>query len=328
MSGITGQATTFNVPNYVGELFAISPEDTPFLSAIGGLTGGRKADAALFTWQTYDLRDADAARQALEGANAPTAEARVRGNAFNVLEIHHEAIEVSYSKLSFTGQYGSTGSSHTGQIGVSGANPVLDEKAWQVEQALKQIARDVNKSFLQGTFNNPATNASARRTRGLSAAITTNVTEANNAPLTEDMVLDTMQLAWENGGIAESETRTILVNASQKRKLTEIFITNAGQGRMEMTRNVGGVNLQTFETDFGKCNIMLDRYMPTDEVIIVSLEECAPRFAEVPGKGFLFVEELAKVGSADRAQIYGEIGLEYGLQSHHAKIANLNTSGS
>ena len=40
MAGITGQGNTFNLPNYVGELFALSRETTPFLSAIGGLTGG------------------------------------------------------------------------------------------------------------------------------------------------------------------------------------------------------------------------------------------------------------------------------------------------
>lgn len=327
MAGITGMGTTFNLPNYVGELFAISPEDTPFLTAIGGLTGGRVADAALFTWSTYDLRDADAGRQALEGANAPTAEARVRGTGHNVLEIHHEAIDISYSKKSFTGQYASTGSANSQQVGVSGSNPVLDEEAFQIEVALKQIARDVAKGFIQGQFANPADNSSPRKTRGLSQAIATNVTQANNAALTEAMVLDTMQLAWEQGGLAEGETRTIICNALQKRRLTKIFITD--KGYIEASRNVGGVNLQTFETDFGKCNIMLDRYAYTDEVLFVSLEECAPRFAEVPGKGFLFVEDLAKIGSSDRKQIYGEIGLEYGLETHHAKIANLNTaSGS
>jgi hypothetical protein len=34
--------TTFNLPNFVGELFELTPADTPFLSAIGGLTGGNR----------------------------------------------------------------------------------------------------------------------------------------------------------------------------------------------------------------------------------------------------------------------------------------------
>lgn len=328
MAGITGQGTTFNLPNFVGELFSITPEDTPFLSAIGGLTGGRQADGSLFSWQSYDLRDAVENNTVVEGADAPTAQARVRATLNNVLEIHQEAIEVSYSKQTFTGQYNSTGSAHPGSVGLSGSNPVTDEVAWQTEQMLKQIARDVERSFLSGTFANPATNATARKTQGIIGAITTNVVDAGNAPLTEDMVLDAMELAWQSGGLMETETRTVMCNSAQKRKLTQIFITDAGQGRVETSRNVGGVNLTTFETDFGRCNVMLNRHMPTDTVVIVSLEECAPRFGLVPGKGFLFVEDLAKVGAADRKQIYGEIGLEYGLEIHHAKISDLNTTGS
>ena len=45
--------------------------------------------------------------------------------------------------------------------------------------------------------------------------------------------------------------------------------------------------------------------------------------ARDPGKGFLFQEPLAKVGSADRTQIYGEIGLEYGSEAAHGKITRL-----
>jgi len=84
MAGITGQGTTFNLPNFVGELFGITPEDTPFLSAIGGLTGGKSVAAKRFEWEFYDLRAAGQ-RDALEGANAPTAESRVRANAYNML---------------------------------------------------------------------------------------------------------------------------------------------------------------------------------------------------------------------------------------------------
>ena len=35
--------------------------------------------------------------------------------------------------------------------------------------------------------------------------------------------------------------------------------------------------------------------------------------------------DLAKIGASDRAQIYGEVGLEYGVEKHHGKIVNLAT---
>lgn len=327
MAGITGQGNTFNLPNYVGELFAQSPQDTPFLSAIGGLSGGEMTTSSLFQWQGYDLRDAADDRQRLEGANAPTAEARVRFNVSNVVEIHQEAIEVSYTKLAATGQFNSTGSTHPGSIGIAGANPVMNEYQWQITQALVQIARDIEKTFLTGTFQNPADNLTPRKTRGILAAITTNTVDALGAELTEEMVLDLLQSVWENGGIQESETATLMCNGFQKRKLTDIFITQ--KNYQETSRTVGGVRVTTIITDFGELNIMLNRYMPTDEIAVVSLEQCMPVFMMIPGKGFLFVEPLAKQGAADRSQVYGEVGLKYGNEMAHGKITNLaTTSGS
>ena len=34
MAGITGMGTTFDLPNYAGELFALTPEDTPLLLSL------------------------------------------------------------------------------------------------------------------------------------------------------------------------------------------------------------------------------------------------------------------------------------------------------
>ena len=399
MAGITGQGTTFDLPNYVGELFAVSPTDTPFLSAIGGLTGGIPVRSTLFEWQGYDLRDASATRQRLEGANAPTAEERVRFNVTNVVEIHQEAVEISYTKLAATGQYASTGSSHPGSIGIAGVNPVVDEMGWQVQRALEQIARDVERTFIVGTFNNPTSNSTARRTRGIMEATVTNVANKTSPALgtatiaangtfsltahglsvgdpvvftsltggavdvllldqlyyvattpdadtftvaaspggatitlgsaggadvheptvlTRGIVLDLLQSVWESGGLRVSETATVMVGGPLKRALTDIFITQANY--QEQSRNVGGVNLTTFETDFGRLNIMLNRYMPTAAVQVVSLDECAPVFLEIPGKGFLFQEPLSRQGAAERTQIYGEIGLRYGNERAHGKI--------
>lgn len=329
MAGITGMGTTFNMPNYVGELFAETPQDTPFLSSIGGLSGGMAVNSTLFQWQGYDLRAASDARQRKEGDAAPTAEARTRFNVNNVLEIHQEALDVSYTKQAATGQFNSTGSANPGSVGISGPNPVTDEVDWQTRQHLIQIARDVEQSFITGTFANPVDNTNPRKTRGILAAITTNVIAVDAGagaagPLTQDLVLDLLQMVWENGGIQVSETATLMCGAFQKRMLTKIFVTDANY--QEQSRNVGGVNVQTIETDFGQLNIMLNRYMPASQVAVVSLEECAPAFMEIPGKGFLFVEPLSKVGASDRYQIYGEIGLKYGNQKAHGKITNLTTT--
>jgi len=320
MAGITGLGTTYDLPNYVGELFSVSTEDTPFLSAIGGLTGGVSTSSVLFTWSTYDLRDADETRQRVEGDDAPTAEARARSNGSNVLEIHQEQVAVSYTKQAARNQFAGTAPF------VGGSNAVTDELGWQLQQEFKQVARDVEKSFIVGTYNLPVNNSTARSTRGIIEAIEDNEVDLSSAALTQEDVLDLMQLAWENGGIQESETRTLICGASVKRQLTKLFITDVKYE--EASRNVGGVNLQTFETDFGRTNVMLDRYVPADTLLVVSLEECKPRFLEIPGKGHFFAEPLAKTGASEKVQIYGEIGLDYGNQLKHGKIVNIGVAGS
>jgi uncharacterized protein DUF5309 len=323
--GVAAIANTYNSPNFVGELFALTPTDTPFLSAIGGLTGGKRANGIVHTWSVYDLRAPDPNRQRLEGADAPGAETRVRGQDRNVLEIHQETVGVTYTRQAAQQMFAATGSAHPNAQNIGSTNAVAVEMDWQTRQALVQIARDVEVGFLVGKFQEPSDNSTVRKTRGILDATKTNViTNAQPAPLTEVMILDLLQKVWTAGGIQVSETATLMCGAWQKRQLTAEFITK--KNYQETSRTVGGVAVSTIETDFGRLNIMLNRYMPADTVQVVSLDQCAPVLLESPGKGFLFSEPLAKTGSTDRAQIYGEIGLEYGPEIAHGKITGLTTS--
>lgn len=398
MAGITGMGTTFNLPNYAGELFALTPEDTPLLSAIGGLTGGGMTTGVEFEWQTYDLRD-PAQRTKVEGDTAPTAEGRVRANVRNVAQIHQEKVSVSYTKQAAIGQLATPGAAPF--RGVDGSNPVSSELNWQVAQKLKEIALDVNFSFINGAYSNPTTNATARKTRGLLEAITTNriakgvtTTGATSATdtitstahgltdglkivftatgvatgivagrvyfvdetgantfkvssssggaaitlgtatglaytlpwataLTGDVVNDLIQLSYDNGGVSEQFTATLLSNSIQKRAITKAFASQYGQYQ-ETSRNVGGVNVTTIVTDFGTLNVMMDRHMPQDTIAVVSLEQLMPVFLNVPEKGVFFEEPLAKTGASDEVQLYGEIGLKYGSERAHAVMTGLD----
>jgi len=182
---ITGTADSFGLPNYQGQLFGLTPYDTPLLSAIGGLTGGRQTESTQLEWQTYDLRDPSSGRARLEGAAAPTAEARVRGVVRNVVEVHQEVVAVSYTKQAAIRQYSSATSAPFITADDDGQeNPVTDEMSFQLEQAIKGIALDVNYSFWNGQFQNPTTNASPRRTRGVLQAITTNVVDKSGVTYT------------------------------------------------------------------------------------------------------------------------------------------------
>lgn len=170
MAGITALGTNYNLPNYTGILHALTPADVPLFSAIGGLTGGGQTTSTEFEWQTYDLRDASQPA-VVEGADAPTLTGRVRANVTNVAQIHQSAVGVAYSKAAAYGQ--KSGTNNEAQ------NPVRSELDWQVEQELKAMIRDINYSFWNGTYQKPSDNNTARKTRGLLAAITTNAHTAD-----------------------------------------------------------------------------------------------------------------------------------------------------
>lgn len=172
MAGITALGTTYNLPNYTGVLHSLSPAATPFFSAIGGLNGGAQTTSTEFEWSTYDLRN-PGQNTKKEGETAPTAEARVRANVTNVTQIHQEKVSVSYSKQGAKGLKAGTNNDK--------ASNVQSERDWQIEQMLKQMILDVEWSFLNGTYAKPGSNASARQTRGLISAITTNKIERGTA---------------------------------------------------------------------------------------------------------------------------------------------------
>ncbi len=320
MALVSGLGTTYNLPNYHGELMNVSPQDTPFTTAIGGIGTGMRTDSVAYEWQFEDLRAASATRQRLEGADAPSAEERTRFPASNVVEVHQEAVAVSYTKLAATGNF--NGANIGGAA--TAMTPTLNEFDHQIDLAIRAKKRDVEATCLIGTKNVPVDNTTARRTGGLLEAAVTNVIVKAAAPaLTEKDVLDLMQSAYDNGGIAEEETRVLIVPAVQKRWVTKRFI--ADKGYQETSRNIGGVTAMEIETDFGKLSVMLNRYMPADTVAIASLEDCELVFLEIPRKGVLFVEQLAKTGAQEKAQLYGEIGLKWGNERKHGKITGLGT---
>lgn len=391
MATVTGLGTIYNLPNYTGPLIGLTPADTPFFSAIGGLTGGRQTTSTQFEWQTYDMRNAGQPA-VLEGAAAPTAQARSRSQVTNVCQIHQEKVSVSYSKLAAVGR-------HDG-LGIEAMNPVRDETTWQVEQALKQMARDIEYSFINGSYQLPSDNSTARKTRGLIAALSSNVTakatstitglsaatdtvtetstglsngdkiiftdvgasttlqvgriyyvvnKSTNAfkvattsgglaitigsatvayrvpwttALSVDHVSTLLQNVYDNGGITEQSTATVLVNSSQKLAISAAYAGAYGKF-VESSRTVGGVAVDTIVTDFGTLNVMLDRHVPQDALIVASLDQCAPVFLETPGKGHFFAEPLAKTGASDDVQLYGEVGLQYGSEKSHGILTGL-----
>ena len=312
MGAITGQGESYNLPNYVGELFNVSPTDTPLLSAIGGMTGGKSVTSKQFTWQTTDLAGA-AQTAVVEGAD-PVMKGRTRSEVTNVAQIMQYGVEVSYTKQAAVGNL--SGES------IIGNQPVQDELAFQLDMAMKTAARDIEHSFIQGTYVADTNITTARKTRGMLEAVTTNEVAGAAAALDQAKVEDALKQMADSG--APFEMPVIFANAFQKQKLSAIY--SSALALAPRDRNIGGVNITTIETDFGQVGIVFERHIPADDVLIADLAFLKPVFLDIPGKGHFFVEPLAQTGAAYKYQVYGEVGLEYGPEQFHAKITNLSVA--
>lgn len=313
MANVSGQGTIWNLPNYAGELMTASPEQTPFLSMIGGLSGGMQTSTTLFPMHSAYAHETASQPAITETASlsAATAVGYVRTQVYNSTQIFNESISISYVKMANAGTM-------TGLNMAGSSNPAQDEKNFQISTALKKIARDVEYTFLQGSFQEATDAGVAAKTRGLLSATSTASINASSATLSKALV-DRCVRAMADGG-AKFGNMVMFVGAFQKQKISDEF------GYAPMDRNVGGVNIKQIETDFCNLGVVWDPFMPAASVLIADVGACRPVFQPVPGKGNFFYEELSKSGASENGTIFGMIGLDYGAEFLHGEIYGLATS--
>lgn len=315
-TNITGTGTTWNLPNYAGELFTASPTETPFLSMIGGLTGGKQTDNFEFpTYSDYELpQPKQPAITETASLTAPTPTAIVRDQATNVTQIFHESVSISYVKMSNSGRL--EGLNTAGQ-----QNNVPNEKDFQIANRLTVIARDVEHTFLNGLYQKATGSDVANKTRGIFELCSTGntIAAAEGTLLSEELINALLLEMFTNG--AKFVTPVLFCNGFNKQVLSSIYKEFAPD-----SRNVGGMNIQQLETDFGQIGIVVDKFVPAGSIGIFDLSCIAPVFQPVPGKGNFFYEELSRKGAAEEGQIFGQVGLAHGHASQHGSITGLKTS--
>ena len=321
MPQVTGIGTTYNLPNYAGDLFTADPTQTPFLSMIGGLTGGKQTDNYEFsTGVVYDLPDAaQPGISETASATAPASQMVARAQETNVVQIHQEVIDLTYAKQANSGRL--SGLNTAGQI----ANP-NDEKAFQIQQKLVKIARDIEFSFLNGTYGKATAADEANKTRGmleLCTSATGTSIAAGTTQLSKVMLNQLFREMAENG--ATFNNMVLFCGAFQKQVISDIFASQNG-ANLPATRNVGGYNITEIETDFFKMGVIWNPFIKKDAILLADMAHIAPVFQPVPGKGNFFEEPLAKVGATDKIQIYGQVGLAHAPAFLHGAITGLTTA--
>lgn len=308
--------TSHNLLNYSGLLFAKGNTATPFSTLIGGKS--RTTNAWKFpTSLEYEIGGGQAQPAITETASltAPNPQFVTRAQNVNVCQIFQKAVSISYGKMSSMGQL--SGVNIAGQQ----ANP-QNELDFQVGVVMKEIAKDVEYTFLNGVYQDGLYDDVAYKTKGIVNAITDITQDAGGEGLSYWSVALLLKDLAENAPV----DNLVLIA-----KGTNIMQLNADALANKMTvipasRNVNGINIDTLITPFGTIGLMVDNFLPDGTAIIVNPAVCAPVYMPVPGKGNFFLESLAKAGAADRYQIYGQLGLDFGASWYHGKITGLKTT--
>lgn len=310
--------TTFDLPNYVGQLFQKGSRENALLQLIGGINGARidYASTEFPVGQQYEVPAHASDRSRVEGAAAPDHAGVTRSQVTNVTQIVQEKVIVSYTKEATAQQLAG--------LNIGGAtNPVVSELDFQTGVKMELIQRNLNWAFINNTYNKPVNNNTARRTRGLLEAITTNVLDSSgDRDISLDLFDEAMGMMLESGGIADGDSVIALAGPAQLRNLNALFRQHKIE--VDADRFVGGTRVRTVYTTFGVLNFALELDMPDDTIVLANIGVMGVRGTPIPGKGVLFQEPLAKTGASEAYQIYGELGFDHGPEWMHAKITDLN----
>lgn len=350
-----------DINNFQGELFRVGGQRTPFLSAMGGLSGGGKViQSTFFQFQTADnVTISSAATEGTEGGQPTEYLGRNRGAYTQVTQIFHKGVKMSYTAMAAYNQqntfdlgaagYASSDGDGTttgaDKLALFGGNPITDELAEQLELALEKVAREVEYFAINGVFAD-GTHASNpigdnRTFRGLSAHCALNGGNKYFNTSTEATGGTAKKLDWD--AIAKSlktlydasapvKNPVLLVNSANLLELNKQLLSPQSGGTtaaiLPRERNVGGVDIDTVVTPFGSIGMMVldSNILGSNDAFIVDMAYVNPIFTNIPGKGTVFVRDIDQQDYARVAKaIYMEMGIDFGPPQYHLHIDEIAT---
>jgi len=162
-------ASTLNYPQWQGQMYYLTREIVPFLSAIGGMGNGRTLNTKDFVFQIEQGESSDLNNARPEGWTPEDERVIFGAQRVGVTEIHQHSIALTYTRDAVTGQIGAGGDARTGALvpndgSIVEATGTPMQKA--INQKLRKIARDLQKTALYGTYLNPETQPAGSGTSG------------------------------------------------------------------------------------------------------------------------------------------------------------------
>lgn len=299
---------------YLGALYAIGAQNakTKLLQMMGGMAGGgAKVSNALAFILNQNYAVTSGAQPAITedascGILTPATTARTQDT--NTTQIFQRPYGVSYVKQA---QFGAISG-----LAATIAPTIIDEFGFQRAVELKNMAIDMDYTFVNGVYQAAANTATAAKTCGIISAISTNAVAAGGAAISKGL-LDSLLIAMSAN--APMENLVILVGSYQKVQLSNVY------GYQPDSYTVGGVAIDSILTDFGRVGVVLDLNVPAATLVVTEMNLMSPVYTPVDGQIFID-EEFARSTASRTGQLFTIAGLDYGYEEAHGKITGLKSS--
>ena len=273
-------------------LTKIGQMNTPVYSQVKKV----KASATLHEWSTYDYAAAaDNAKS--EGFTYTYGTLTSPARVTNYTQIFNKSFQVSNTQIA------------------SDPAGTADEYAMRVENALKEIGRDIEKALINGTANSGAS-ATAREMKGILAFVTDNVSTGTGTgrALSETELNSLLQSIHEDGGNPD----WLLGSFRQKRAVAELAASNRRyvDGQKTFTSAV-----DIYESPFGMVRVDGDSQMPSDT--LVAMEKSTWAIAQLRP---VAKKDTPETADAKNGVVTGELTLEGRADKFNGKMTGLKTA--
>lgn len=268
------------------EIALVNPTDTPLYTMIANRGQITQAKDITVTWREKELNQTRG-QLILEGAEAGTPINSQRTMKSNVAQIMEKVVSVS------------------GTVRALAVKGIGDEFNAEVNDRLIELKRDIEYYLINGV-KTLESGTTPRQMNGflnmVSSTTTKDITDRDGAGvgiLTEDDILDVLQGSWSKGA---GGSFNLFLNAGEKRIVNNI-LKNGTNTRLiaEAGDNVYGIKVSKMDTDFGEVNIVLNRHMPTGQMLFLDMD-----LVEVANLRPAFYEDLAKTGDYSKGHVVVE----------------------
>lgn len=301
----------------------ISPEETPFQTAIGV---GPRATATYHEWTVVELATPVTTNRVIEGEDAPGDDAGTLGKRFgNYTQISDKVVSVSNTSEA-----------------VDAAAENVQRQAAQVALKLKEMKRDMESMLLQNIVASAGASGTARQSAGLPAWLRTNIVlgAAGAAPtlsgttagypnavltpgtavaLTETRLNTVIQSCWNEGATPS----IIMVNANNKRVISQVFTGNSTRYKDAIDKRLTAA-IDVYDSDFGELSVVPNRFQQTTASNNYSVYVLDPQYAELIFLNTPRQTELAQTGHAMRRMVHCEYTLKISNEKAHGAVHATN----